>query len=109
MNGTSRKVLSIIDLRKSENALKFKNDGMVNSLYICQDGQKIVTGDSNGYLKTWDIRTGMSMVLLLFIKQNFYFILLFMIGNVLQSFLNEPTKKPISNIAVSKRSHGKKL
>ena len=55
--GTSRKVLTIIDLRKPENMLKFKNDGMINSLYFCRDGQSIITGDSNGYLKTWDIRT----------------------------------------------------
>jgi WD40 repeat protein len=58
VSGTSRKILTIMDIRKSDNALKFKNDGMINSLYICRDGQNIITGDSNGYLKTWDIRTG---------------------------------------------------
>lgn len=47
-----------MDIRKPDNALKFKNDGMINSLYICRDGQNIITGDSNGYLKTWDIRAG---------------------------------------------------
>ncbi|GBC03140.1 hypothetical protein RclHR1_00050048 [Rhizophagus clarus] len=83
-NGTSRKILSIIDIRKSDSALKFKNDGMINSLYICRDGQNIITGDSNGCLKTWDIRA----------------------GSELQSFLNESTKKPISYVAVSKRSLG---
>ena len=58
VSGNSRKSLTLIDIRKPENALKFKNDGMINSLYICRDGQSIITGDSNGYLKTWDVRTG---------------------------------------------------
>ncbi|RGB35913.1 WD40-repeat-containing domain protein [Rhizophagus diaphanus] len=83
-SGTSRKILTIMDIRKPDNALKFKNDGMINSLYICREGQNIITGDSNGYLKTWDIRA----------------------GSALQSFLNESTKKPISCVAVSKRGHG---
>ncbi|CAG8436007.1 17149_t:CDS:10 [Funneliformis caledonium] len=79
-SGTSRKILTLIDIRKPESALEFKNDGMINSLYVCQDGQNIITGDSNGFLKTWDIRT----------------------GDALESILNEPTRKPISHIAVSK-------
>ncbi|RHZ45409.1 hypothetical protein Glove_680g43 [Diversispora epigaea] len=80
--GTSRKNLSIIDIRKPDNALNLKSDGMINSLYVCRDGQNVVTGDSFGFVKTWDIRAGFAF----------------------QSFLNEPTKKPISHVAFVKKS-----
>lgn len=49
--------------------------------YVYHDGLTVISGDSSGYLKTWDVRT----------------------GKVLQSILNESTKKPIANIAVSKQ------
>ncbi|CAG8680701.1 26094_t:CDS:10, partial [Dentiscutata erythropus] len=81
VSGSSRKVLAIIDIRKPESALSFKDDGMINSLYICRNGQNIITGDSLGYVKTWDIR----------------------VGSAFQSFLNEATKKPVSHIAISKK------
>lgn len=45
------------------------------------DGLTVISGDSSGYLKTWDMR----------------------MGKVLQAILNEPTKKPISHLAVSKQ------
>lgn len=45
------------------------------------DGLTVISGDSSGYLKTWDMRT----------------------GKVLQAILNEPTKKPISHLAISKQ------
>ncbi|CAG8527151.1 15215_t:CDS:10, partial [Acaulospora colombiana] len=82
VNGTSRKVLSVIDIRKPENALNLKSDGMINSLYVCRDGQNVITGDSLGYVKTWDLRA----------------------GSAFQSFPNEPTKKPISHVAFSQKS-----
>ncbi|CAJ0834987.1 3997_t:CDS:10 [Entrophospora sp. SA101] len=72
----------VIDVRKSENSIKLKNEGMINSLYVCQDGQNIITGDSMGFLKTWDIRNGLAF----------------------QSILNEQTKKPISHIAIPRKS-----
>ncbi|CAG8820158.1 24754_t:CDS:2, partial [Racocetra persica] len=78
VSGSSRKVLAIIDIRTPENVLSFKvDDGMINSLYIFRNGQHIITGDSLGYVKTWDIRA----------------------GSAFQSFLNETTKKPVSHIA----------
>src|SRR5690242_16003996 len=49
--------------------------------YVYHDGLTVISGDSSGYLKTWDMRT----------------------GKVLQAILNEPTKKPISHLAISKQ------
>ncbi|KAF9425460.1 hypothetical protein BGZ94_007514 [Podila epigama] len=65
----------------SPSTLTFKNDAMINSIYVYHDGLTVISGDSSGYLKTWDVRT----------------------GKVLQSILNEPSKKPIANIAVSRQ------
>jgi hypothetical protein len=42
----------------------FKNDSMVNTMYniinssMYLDGTHVVSGDANGYIKTWDTRTG---------------------------------------------------
>lgn len=117
-HGTTRNVLTMVDTRKDNSssgaAVTIKNDSMVNSMYadgggffsyrlwsslheqwiltvrVCRgafisyvyhDGLTVISGDSSGYIKTWDVRT----------------------GRVLQSVLNEPTKKPISHIAVSKQ------
>ncbi|KAF9903569.1 hypothetical protein BX616_001591 [Lobosporangium transversale] len=83
-SGTTRNLLSMIDIRRDNSgapATAIKNDTMVNSIYVYHDGLTVISGDSSGYLKTWDIR----------------------MGRVLQSILNEPTKKPISHIAVSKQ------
>ncbi|KAF9965294.1 hypothetical protein BGZ70_005096 [Mortierella alpina] len=84
-HGTTRNALTMIDTRKENNssgpAVTIKNDAMVNSIYVYHDGLTVISGDSSGYIKTWDVRT----------------------GRVLQSVLNEPTKKPISHIAVSKQ------
>ncbi|KAF9983197.1 hypothetical protein BGZ75_005330 [Mortierella antarctica] len=83
-HGTTRNVLTVVDTRKENNsgpAITIKNDAMVNSIYVYHDGLTVISGDSSGYIKTWDVRT----------------------GRVLQSVLNEPTKKPISHIAVSKQ------
>lgn len=55
--------------------------GFLYLSYVYHDGMTVISGDSSGYLKTWDMRT----------------------GRVLQSILNEATKKPISHIAVSKQ------
>lgn len=52
--GTSRCVLGIIDPRANTTVV-IKNDSMVNSI-ICF-GNNILSGDSNGNLKTWDTRT----------------------------------------------------
>ncbi|KAI8605316.1 WD40-repeat-containing domain protein [Dissophora ornata] len=85
-SGTTRNLLTMTDTRKDSNAssgsaITIKNDAMVNSIYVYHDGLTVLSGDSSGYLKTWDMRT----------------------GRALQSILNEPTKNPISHIAVSKQ------
>ncbi|KAF9355046.1 hypothetical protein BGX26_007041 [Mortierella sp. AD094] len=82
--GTTRNVLSMIDTRSDGNAsltISVKNDAMINSIYVYHDGLTVISGDSSGYLKTWDMR----------------------MGRVLQAILNEPTRKPISHIAVSEQ------
>ncbi|KAI8612874.1 WD40-repeat-containing domain protein [Chytriomyces sp. MP71] len=77
--GTTRCILGLTDRRKPENALSLRNgDAMINSIHVYKDNSYVLTADSMGYLKTWDIRT----------------------GKPVQSVLNEPTKKPISHIAV---------
>ncbi|KAJ1566178.1 hypothetical protein HK096_011003 [Nowakowskiella sp. JEL0078] len=62
-HGTSRNVLGMVD-RRSKNsksgkgAVTIKNESMINSLYVYRDGVFVLTADSQGYLKTWDIRNG---------------------------------------------------
>ncbi|KAG0200214.1 hypothetical protein BGX28_006664 [Mortierella sp. GBA30] len=83
-HGTTRNVLTMVDTRKDNSSgqpITIKNDAMINSIYVYHDGLTVISGDSSGYIKTWDVRT----------------------GRVLQTILNEPTKKPISHIAVSKQ------
>ncbi|KAJ3109638.1 hypothetical protein HDU97_003065 [Phlyctochytrium planicorne] len=76
--GTSRNVLGMVDRRKpGDPSSVFRNDSMVNAVHVFRDGTHVVTGDSAGYLKTWDIRAGKCM----------------------QAIANEPTRKPISHIA----------
>ncbi|KAF9974600.1 hypothetical protein BGZ65_008648, partial [Modicella reniformis] len=85
VHGTTRKSLSMVDTRRDNNAsgppVIIKNDAMINSIYVYHDGLTVISGDASGYLKTWDMR----------------------MNRVLQSILNESTKKPISHIAVSKQ------
>ncbi|KAJ3005840.1 UNVERIFIED_CONTAM: hypothetical protein HDU68_004383, partial [Siphonaria sp. JEL0065] len=76
--GTTRNILGMMDRRKPENAISIHNDGMINSVHVFKDNSYVLTADSNGYLKTWDIRT----------------------GKTVQVVLNEPTRKPISHISV---------
>jgi WD40 repeat protein len=56
-------------------------NSLFDDSYVYHDGLTVISGDSSGYLKTWDMRT----------------------GKVLQAILNEPTKKPISHLAISKQ------
>ncbi|KAH6569695.1 hypothetical protein BASA62_004703 [Batrachochytrium salamandrivorans] len=73
-SGTSRNILCMTDRRDPNAAISIRNDSMVNSLYVSNCGQYVVSGDAAGCIRTWDIRTG-------------------------KSVLNESTKKPISHIA----------
>lgn len=96
--GTSRNILGFCDTRMAggmsspvsagsnsdsshRGAFTITNEGMVNSLHVFQDGVHVLTGDSLGYLKTWDIRQRACV----------------------QSHLNEPTGKPISHITTARR------
>ncbi|KAI8800555.1 WD40-repeat-containing domain protein, partial [Cladochytrium replicatum] len=54
-HGTSRNVLAMIDRRNAD--VIFRNDAMINSLYILRDGLYVITCDSLGFIKTWDIRS----------------------------------------------------
>ncbi|TYZ61831.1 hypothetical protein PybrP1_007588 [[Pythium] brassicae (nom. inval.)] len=53
--GTSKSCIHQVDSR-ADVVRSWQNDAMVNSLYVSPDGQFIVTGDSKGMLKTWDVR-----------------------------------------------------
>lgn len=55
--GTSRKVLGMADSRVSEHCRLMRNDAMINTIQPLNDNQ-VISGDSNGYLKVWDTRTG---------------------------------------------------
>jgi protein-disulfide isomerase len=32
------------------------NDAMINTLYVSRDGVHVITGDSKGAVKVWDVR-----------------------------------------------------
>lgn len=55
---TSRKNIYRMDGRMKKENEQWENDCMVNSIVSCLDGISILTGDSNGQLKTWDVRKG---------------------------------------------------
>ncbi|TPX49682.1 hypothetical protein SeLEV6574_g01311 [Synchytrium endobioticum] len=76
-SGTSRNALYIVDRRKPEHVAVLRNDAMINSLYVYRNGLTVMSADSSGCLKTWDVRT----------------------GRVLDTIVNEPSRKPISHIA----------
>ncbi|KAI9011460.1 WD40-repeat-containing domain protein [Gaertneriomyces semiglobifer] len=84
-SGTSRNILSLHDRRTSTPAHTIHNDSMINTLHVCSSPSPshpslILTGDSSGYLKTWDIRSPTQPLL--------------------TPFLVSPTKKPISHISI---------
>ncbi|CAO3630852.1 unnamed protein product [Mucor hiemalis] len=80
--GTSRKVLAMVDIRTEGNASVIRNDSMINTLYASRNGIHVITGDAQGMLKVWDIRS----------KQ------------CISSKLNDPSKMPITHISVGRRS-----
>ncbi|ETV68678.1 hypothetical protein, variant [Aphanomyces astaci] len=53
--GTSQRNVHVLDVRAGVTHT-WANDAMVNSLHVCSDGHTLLTGDSKGYVKTWDIR-----------------------------------------------------
>ncbi|ETW07291.1 hypothetical protein, variant [Aphanomyces invadans] len=53
--GTSQRNVHVLDVRSGVTHT-WANDAMVNSLHVCSDGNTLLTGDSKGFVKTWDIR-----------------------------------------------------
>lgn len=77
--GTSRNVLGVYDRRETGMQMTIRNNSMVNTCtVVSNDINGIISGDANGYIKTWDIRA----------------------GKCIHSCLNENTNKPISHISV---------
>jgi COMPASS component SWD3 len=56
--GTTHKQVQIIDRRQPDlqNAL-LKNESIVNTVAVQAAGRVLISGDQEGYLKTWDLRT----------------------------------------------------
>ncbi|KAJ3349121.1 hypothetical protein HDU83_000742 [Entophlyctis luteolus] len=62
--GTTRNVLGFSDRRHPGGAVStILNDAMVNSIHVYRDNSYVMTADSNGFLKTWDVRAGEGVVL----------------------------------------------
>uniref|UniRef100_K3X6P5 Anaphase-promoting complex subunit 4 WD40 domain-containing protein n=1 Tax=Globisporangium ultimum (strain ATCC 200006 / CBS 805.95 / DAOM BR144) TaxID=431595 RepID=K3X6P5_GLOUD len=53
--GTSKGCIHQVDAR-ADVVRTWQNDAMVNSLNVSPDGQFVITGDSKGMIKTWDVR-----------------------------------------------------
>ncbi|KAI7861853.1 WD40-repeat-containing domain protein [Spinellus fusiger] len=80
--GTSRKVLGMVDVRMSEQTpVVIRNDAMVNTLYPSRDGIHVITGDAQGMLKVWDMRS----------------------RQCISAVANSPTPMPITHISIGRR------
>jgi len=94
--GTSRNILGMIDVRSASSIhpekndfqslpvspeVQLTNDGMVNTLYVSRDGIHVITGDSKGSVKVWDVRARKC------VKQTIY----------------DQSRNPISHITVGRR------
>ncbi|KAG1459361.1 hypothetical protein G6F56_006178 [Rhizopus delemar] len=80
--GTSRKMLAMVDIRQDGPASVIRNDSMINTLYASRDGVHVITGDAQGMLKVWDIRS----------KQ------------CISNRTNDHSEMPITHISVGRRS-----
>ena len=56
--GTTQKQILVLDRRQSSPALVMDNDAMINSVYACKDGLHVISGDSSGNIKMWDLKRG---------------------------------------------------
>lgn len=50
----------MVDIRTDGNASVIRNDSMINTLYASRNGIHVITGDAQGMLKVWDIRSSKS-------------------------------------------------
>jgi hypothetical protein len=49
----------MIDRRQPSSAsMNLRNESMVNTVSVFNNGTHVVSGDATGNLKTWDVRTG---------------------------------------------------
>ncbi|KAG1219422.1 hypothetical protein G6F35_007502 [Rhizopus arrhizus] len=80
--GTSRKMLAMVDIRQEGPASIIRNDSMINTLYASRDGIHVITGDAQGMLKVWDVRS----------KQ------------CISNRVNDHGQMPITHISVGRRS-----
>ena len=58
--GTSGKQVMLYDARAAAPAATLENDCMVNAVHFAPDGEAILSGDSRGAIKTWELRKGVS-------------------------------------------------
>ena len=56
--GTSGKQVVLYDARAAAPAATLENDCMVNAVHFAPDGEAILSGDSRGAIKTWELRKG---------------------------------------------------
>ena len=56
--GTSGKQVMLYDARAAAPAATLENDCMVNAVHFAPDGEAILSGDSRGAIKTWELRKG---------------------------------------------------
>lgn len=83
--GSSKCCLHMVDTR-SDVCRTWTNDAMVNALHVAHDGLTVITGDSKGMLKTWDVRMDTCLEEL--------------------SVLNDPAHHAISHVHASPTSDG---
>lgn len=91
----------MVDIRAegSNGIFVIRNDAMVNTLYASRDGVHVITGDAQGMLKVWDIRSRKYAALF----QNWGSCSDGNIGTCISSTLNDPAKMPISHITIGRR------
>ncbi|KAL6074290.1 WD domain G-beta repeat [Balamuthia mandrillaris] len=80
--GCTHKQITLFDKRQAKHALIMKNDSMVNSIYVYKHGHFVLSGDSNGMLKIWEVGQGHGYA-------------------VIAKMENGSTHKPISHLHVS--------
>jgi len=54
--GTTEKQIHVFDRREAGPVASLSDDSMVNSIYVFRTGRGLLTGDSSGRVKTWDMR-----------------------------------------------------
>ena len=78
--GTTRRLLTLFDRRRAGEAQTIANDAVVNTLCVSREGTLVITGDSAGHIKTWDIRS---------------------MSQALATLSNDGSSKPISHLHAS--------